>query len=83
MRECEKMLKFVQSRRDSLLELVGGSQLASCQMMHTSEACKEDEQSCQLEHYRTKKSNLAILFARSLNSRLSQVARLSHQPTLS
>ena len=35
-------------------ELAVGSQLASRQMMHTSEACREDEQSCQLEHYRTK-----------------------------
>ena len=54
MRECEEMLKFVQSSRDSQLELVAGSRLASCQMMHTSEACREDEQSRQLEHYRTK-----------------------------
>ena len=30
------------------------SWLASHQMMHMSEACKEDEQSRQLEHYRTK-----------------------------
>ena len=36
----------MQSSRDSWL--------ASRQMMHTSEACREDEQSCQLEHYRTK-----------------------------
>ena len=53
MRECEEMLKFVQSSRDLRLELAGGSWLASRQMMHTSEACREDEQSCQLEHYRT------------------------------
>ena len=34
MKECEEMLKFVQSSRDSRLELEGGSRLASCQMMH-------------------------------------------------
>ena len=54
MRECEEILKIVQSSRDSQLGLAGGSRLASRQMMHTSEACREDEQSCQLEHYRTK-----------------------------
>ena len=59
------MLKFVQSSRDSKLELASGSRLASRQMMHTSEASREDEQSCQLEHYRTKSP---ILFARGLNS---------------
>ena len=49
MRECEEMLKFVQSNKDSRLELVGGSRLVSRQMMQTSEACREDEQSHQLE----------------------------------
>ena len=48
MKECEEMFKFVQSSRDS--------QLASHQIMHTSEACKEDEQSHQLEHYKTRSS---------------------------
>ena len=48
MKECEETFKFVQSSRDS--------QLASHQIMHTSEACKEDEQSHQLEHYKTKSS---------------------------
>ena len=43
MRECKEMLKFVQSSRDLRLELAGGSQLASRQMMHMSEACREDE----------------------------------------
>ena len=54
MRECEEMLKFVQSSKDSQLEFVADSRLASHQMMHTSKACREDEQSHQLEHYRTK-----------------------------
>ena len=54
MRKCEEMLKFVQSSRDSRQELAGGSQMVSYQMMHTSEACREDEQSRQLEYYRTK-----------------------------
>ena len=52
MRRCEKMLKFVQSSRDSRLEFAGGSRLASHQMMHTSEAYREDEQSRQPEHYK-------------------------------
>ena len=54
MKEFEEMLKFVQTSRDSQLGLIGGSQVAIRQMMHTSEACREDEQSHQLEHYRTK-----------------------------
>ena len=54
MREYEEMLQFVQGSRDLRLEFAGGSRLVSCQMMHTSEACKEDEHSHQLEHYRTK-----------------------------
>ena len=45
MKECEEMLKFVQSSRDSRLGLAGGSRVASRQMMHKSEACREDEQS--------------------------------------
>ena len=48
------MLKFMQSKRDSRLELAGGSRLVSYQMMHTSEACREDEKSCHLEHYMKK-----------------------------
>ena len=43
MRKCEEMLKFVQSSRDLRLELAGGLRLASRKMMHTSEACREDE----------------------------------------
>ena len=43
MKECEEMLKFVQSSRDSRLKLTGGSRLASRQIMHMSEACREDE----------------------------------------
>ena len=54
MKEFEEILKFVQTSRDSQLGLIGGSQVAIRQMMHTSEACREDEQSHQLEHYRTK-----------------------------
>ena len=38
----------------SRLELAGGSQLVSRQTMHMSEACREDEQSRQLEHYKIK-----------------------------
>ena len=54
MRECEEMLKFVQSSRDSQLDLVGSSQLVNSQKLHTRQTCREVEASCQLEHYRTK-----------------------------
>ena len=48
------MLKFVQSSRDSRLDLAGSSRLASRQKLLTCQACREDEQSRQLEHYKTK-----------------------------
>ena len=54
MRECEEMLKFVQSSKDSRLDLAGSSQLASRQKLHMCQACIEAEASCQLEHYRAK-----------------------------
>ena len=41
MRECEEMLKIVQGYRDSRLGLAGDSRLASCQLQHTSEACRK------------------------------------------
>ena len=77
MREYEEMLKFVQRSKDSRLDLAGSSQLASHQKLHTCHVCGEVEASCQLEHYRTKKSRLAIQLVRGLNSQLSQVVRLS------
>ena len=77
MRECEQMLKFVQSSRDLRLDLAGSSQLASCQKLHTCQASGEAEALCQLEHYRIKKSRLAIQLVCGLNSRLNQVARPS------
>ena len=44
----KKMLKIVHWSRDLRLDLTGGSRLASHQRMHTSEACREAEPSCQL-----------------------------------
>ena len=41
MRVCEDMLKIVQRSRDSRLDLAGGSQLASRQKLHTSQACQK------------------------------------------
>ena len=41
MRECEEMLKIVQRNRDLQLDLVGGSQLASRQKLHTCQACQK------------------------------------------
>ena len=57
MRECEEMLKFVQTSRDLQLDLTGSSGLASRQKLHTCQACGEVEASCQLEQYRTKSPN--------------------------
>ena len=54
MRGCEEMLKFVQSSRDSRLDLTGNLRLASRQKLHTCQACGEVETSFQLEHYRIK-----------------------------
>ena len=46
MRECEEMIEFVQSNRDSQLDLAGSSWLASGQKLHTCQACGEAEASC-------------------------------------
>ena len=45
MRECEEMLKFVQSSKDLRLDLVGSSQLASRQKLHMCQVCGEVEAS--------------------------------------
>ena len=45
MRECKEMLKFVQSIKDSRLNLAGSSLLASYQKLHTCQACEEAEAS--------------------------------------
>ena len=41
MRECEEMFKIVQRSRDSRLDLMGGSRLASRQKLHTCQACQK------------------------------------------
>ena len=41
VRECEELLKFVQKRRDSWLDLAGGSRLQATRMMHTCQACQK------------------------------------------
>ena len=46
MKECEEMLKFVQSSRDLQLDLAGSSRLASCLKLHTCQACGEVEATC-------------------------------------
>ena len=68
------MLKFVQSSRDSQLDLVGSSWLASHQKLHTCQACWEVEASCQPEHYRTKSPDY-----HSVSSRLELAAQSSHE----
>ena len=68
------MLKTVHWSRDSRLGLAGGSRLASRQKLHTRRACKGAEQSCQLEHYRTK-----IQTGHSANSRLELATQSSRE----
>ena len=46
MRECEEMFKFVQSSRDSRLDLAGSSRLAIRQKLHMCQVCGEVEVSC-------------------------------------
>ena len=58
---------------------MGGSLLASRQKMHTRGACKGAEQSCQLEHYKTK-----FQPGHSVSSRLelaTQSSREAKSPT--
>ena len=47
VKKCSNLCKVAGTRNWNL-------RLASHQMMHTSEACRKDEQLCQLERYRTK-----------------------------
>ena len=54
MRECEELLKIVQRNKDSWLDLVGGSRLASRQNVAHVPSMPEAEESRQLLHYRTK-----------------------------
>ena len=68
------MLKTVQCSRDSRLDLTGGSRLASRQKLHTHRACRGVEQSCQLEHYRTK-----IQIGHSVSSRLELATQSSRE----
>ena len=78
MRECEQMLKFVQSSRDLRLDLAGSSQLASCQKLHTCQASGEAEALCQLEHYRIKK----VQIGHSVSLRLELAAQSSREAKL-
>ena len=68
------MLKFVQSSRDSLLDLAGNLRLASCQKLHTCQACREAKMSCQLEHYRIK-----VQTGHSVSSRLELTTQSSRE----
>ena len=54
--------------------LAGGSRLASRQKSHTRRACRGAEQSCQLEHYRTK-----IQAGHLVSSRLELATQLSRE----
>ena len=82
MRECEEMLKIVQRNKDLRLDLVGGSQLASRQKLHTCQACQKLKRQL-VEALQDKKYRLAIQLPRGWNSRLSQAASPSRQPALS
>ena len=54
--------------------LAGSSRLASCQKLHTCRACRGAEQSCQLEHYKTK-----IQTGHSASSRLELTTQSSRE----
>ena len=54
MRECEELLKIVQRNRDSRLDFVGSSRLASRQNVAHVPSMPEAEESHQLLHYKTK-----------------------------
>ena len=54
MRKCEELLKIVQRNRDSRLDLVGGSWLASCQNVAHVLSMPKAEESRQLLNYRIK-----------------------------
>ena len=54
MRECEELLKIVQRNRDSRLDFVGGSRLASRQNVEHVPSMPEVEELRQLLHYKTK-----------------------------
>ena len=80
------MLKIVQRSKDSRLDLAGSSRLASCQKLHTCQACREAEPSCQLQHYRTKSpvwpfSYLAIRTRVSVKSRGQATSQLYFRKT--
>ena len=81
MRECEKLLKFVQRSRNSLLDLVGGSRLQAARLMHTCQACQKLKRRASYS-LQDKSPRLARPFTRGLNSRVNPIARLSRQNTL-
>ena len=66
MRECEEMLKFVQSSRDSQLGLAGGKPPDDAHKWSMQRRWTVTPAGA----LQDKKSNLAILFARGLNSDL-------------
>ena len=65
MRECEEMLKIVQSSRDSQLDLAGGSRLANRQKLKHHASWSTTGQKVQTGH--------------SVTSRLELVAQSSRQ----
>ena len=68
---CERVWRNAQDNavKQGLAE---GSRLASRQKLHTCRACRGAEQSCQLEHYRTK-----IQTGHSVSSRLELATQSS------
>ena len=81
MKECEELFKCMQRSRDLRLDLAGGSRLQATKLKHTCQACQKlkHRASCSLQD---KSFRLARPFARSLNSQLNPIARLSRQNTL-
>ena len=78
MRECEEMLKFVQSSRNLQLGLAAGKPPNDAHEWSMQRRWTV----MPVGALQDKKSSLAILFAHGLNSWLNQVARPSRQPAL-
>ena len=78
MRECKEMLKIVQRNRDSRLDLAGGLRLASCQKLHTCQACQKLKR-----HASWSTTGQKVQTGRSVTSWLELAAQSSREAKLS
>ena len=76
MRECEEMLKIVQSSRDLQLDLVDSSRLASHQKLHMCQACGEGKRRASRGTTRQKvQSGLSVSWRLGLATQSSRKAK--------